>query len=152
MRQPNFHASVYWIIKNNLWEILFAQRWPNASWFIWRYQIPAWHIDWGETIFEALKREMKEELTIDILEKNTKLSHTVHRTFEDGREYFDFYFEIHNFDWEVQIWEEDKCTDLIYKSIDNIKDINLLQHDEIAINNISKGLQFSELYLKNSEY
>jgi hypothetical protein len=40
---------------------------------------------------------MKEELTIEIYEKDTKLSHTVHRIFEDGREYFDFYFEISSF-------------------------------------------------------
>jgi 8-oxo-dGTP pyrophosphatase MutT (NUDIX family) len=64
MRKTNFYASVYWIIKNREWEILFAKRGKNASWFIWRYQIPAGHIDWGETIFEALRREMKEELTI----------------------------------------------------------------------------------------
>lgn len=152
MRKPNFYASVYWIIKNNNWEILFAKRWEKANWFIWRYQIPAGHIDWWETIFEALKREMKEELTIDILEKNVSLKHTVHRTFEDWREYFDFYFEIYNFGWEIQIWEVDKCSDLTYKLINDLDSINLLNHDKKAIYNIEKWLGFSELYLKNNEY
>jgi 8-oxo-dGTP pyrophosphatase MutT (NUDIX family) len=115
MRKPNFYASVYWIIKNREWEILFAKRGKNASWFIWRYQIPAGHIDWGETIFEALRREMKEELTIEIYEK-------------------------------------DKCSDLVYKSITDIDSIKVLTHDIIAINNINKKLPFSELLLKDSEY
>jgi ADP-ribose pyrophosphatase YjhB (NUDIX family) len=152
MRKPNFYASVYWIIKNTDWDILFAKRGSHASWFVWRYQIPAGHIDWWETIFEALQREMKEELTIDILEKNTNLSHTVHRRFEDWREYFDFYFEINKYDWEIKIWEIDKCSDLVFKSADKISDINLLKHDKIAIYNINNGLLFSELHIKDSEY
>jgi len=73
MWKPNFYASVHWIIKNSKWEILFAKRWKKASWSVWYYEISGWHIDWWETFFEALKREMKEELTIDILEKDVEL-------------------------------------------------------------------------------
>jgi hypothetical protein len=72
--------------------------------------------------------------------------------FEDGIEYFDFYFEISSFKWNIEIWEKDKCSDLVYKSITDIDSIKVLTHDIIAINNINKKLTFSELLLKDSEY
>lgn len=45
MRTPQYHASVYGIIRNNKWEILVAQRWPKANGFQWRYQLPAGHME-----------------------------------------------------------------------------------------------------------
>lgn len=95
---------------------------------------------------------MKEELTIDIEEQDVKLQHTAHRTFEDGREYFDFYFDIYNFSWELKIWEPDKCSDIDYYSVTELSSVRLLQHDQLALENIEKWLTFSELFLKDDEY
>jgi 8-oxo-dGTP pyrophosphatase MutT (NUDIX family) len=62
MRQPLYYASVYGIIRNDKWEILVAQRWEKANGFQWRYELPAGHMDGKETVFEALQKEMREEL------------------------------------------------------------------------------------------
>lgn len=105
-----------------------------------------------ETVFEALKREMQEELTIHIKEENVELKYTTHRKFEDGREYIDFYFEISDYEWEIQIWEPDKCSDIQYISFERLEDIKLLRHDYIALENIEWGVSFAELYLKDLEY
>ena len=150
MRKPIFYSSVYGVIQNKKWEILFAKRWKKANWFNNRFQIPAWHIDGNEKISEALIREMKEELGINIIKYN--LIHTVYRIFEDWREYIDFYFEIINYNWKIIIWEPDKCSELIYKDINNLDSINLLKHDEVALKNIKNNINFSEIFLKNNEY
>ena len=150
MRHPIFHASVYGIIKNKKWKILFFERWDKANWYNWRFQIPAWHIDWNEKISSALIREMKEELKIDVKEFN--LVHTRYRIFEDWREYLDFYFEIINFEWNTQIWEPDKCSNILYKWLNELEDINLLFHDKLALDNIENDINFSELFLKDYEY
>ncbi len=152
MRKPLYHASVYGIIRNNSWDVLVAQRWEKASWFVWRYQIPAGHMDGQETVFEALKREIYEELTIWVEETDVELKHTVHRRFEDGREYFDFYFEVNSYTWKVQIWEPEKCSDVQFVSPNKLNEIKLLQHDKIALENIEKQIPFTELFLKNNQY
>lgn len=152
MKRAQFYASVYWIIRNDVWKILLSKRWKQASWFIWRYQIPSWHMDWGESIFEALKREMKEELVIDINEKDVELIYTSHRLFEDWREYFDFYFEIDKYWWKITIWEPEKCDDLKYVSNNDFDLIKLLKHDLIALENIDNWIKFSDFMLKNNEY
>lgn len=93
---------------------------------------------------------MKEELNIDI--KNFNLIHTRYRIFEDWREYIDFYFEIINFEWRIEIWEPDKCTKILYKWLNEIKNINLLYHDKLALKKIEKNIYYSELFLKDCEY
>lgn len=152
MRKPNFFASVYWIIKNEAWEVLFTQRWEKANWFCGRYQLPAWYIDGKESVFEALKREMQEELMINVLEEDISLEYTSHRTLEDWREYFDFYFCINNYTWELTIWEPDKCSALVYRKQNAIEDLNVLRHDVIALDNIERWVLFAEVNLKDSEY
>jgi len=109
-------------------------------------------MDWGESIFEALKREMKEELVIDINEKDVELIYTSHRLFEDWREYFDFYFEIDKYWWKITIWEPEKCDDLKYVSNNDFDLIKLLKHDLIALENIDNWIKFSDFMLKNNEY
>lgn len=95
---------------------------------------------------------MQEELTIRIKEENVELKYTAHRKFEDGREYFDFYFEINSYEWEIQIWEPDKCSDIQYISFKELEDLKLLRHDYIALENIEKGISFAELVLYDNEY
>lgn len=60
MRTPLYHASVYWIIRNDEWKILISLRGKDMYDFAWRYQFPSGHMDGKETIFEALKREIHE--------------------------------------------------------------------------------------------
>ena len=93
MQKPEFYAAVYWIIKNEKWEILFWKR--CNTWYMNGYhQLPAWHIEWYETYFEALKREMSEEIWIDIQEIDTELVHICHRITKKERVYFDIYLHL----------------------------------------------------------
>ena len=150
MRKPIFFSSVYGIIENDNGETLFAKRAKWANGYHDRFQIPAWHIDGGESVVDALKREMKEELCIDITEFH--LAHTVYRSLEDGREYIDFYFKITKYFWEIQIGEPEKCSELIFVALDKLQTITPLKHDEIALYKIQENKNFSEIFLQDSEY
>jgi len=56
--------SVGGLILNNKGEILLvkSQKWPGIN----KYTMPGGHIEIGETIEEALKREIKEEVGLEI--------------------------------------------------------------------------------------
>lgn len=149
MERFKYLVSVAWLIRNEEWKILLAKRWKKANGAIWFYHFPAWHMDWNETIFEALKREMKEEICIDIDEKETTLVHTNHFTLkEDGREFIHLVFEIKKYSWEIKIWEPEKCDDLKFFSEEEIWNINIVWNDKMVIEKLNKGKNISEIILE----
>ena len=71
MEREKFLSSVYLIIRNAKNEILLQRRqgtklWPNFL------ALPAGHIDEGENAYDAVIREAKEELGIDISDNDIK--------------------------------------------------------------------------------
>lgn len=141
-RKPEFYAAVFWIIKDENWNILFQKR--QNTWFAdWFYQLPSWHIEWEETYNEALIREMKEELWIDILEKNIKLVHISHRITKNDRVYFDIFFEITLYNWEITNTEPEKCSEL--KFLDYKNENLVINYNKLALENIEKWTAFSEV-------
>ena len=65
MEKENFLGAVYMIIKNEKGELLFGRRIGTKLWCGY-LGLPAGHIDKGEDAYEALFREAKEELDIEI--------------------------------------------------------------------------------------
>ncbi len=104
MRKPTFYGACYIILKNELWEILFQKR-TNTGFRDWYYQIPAWHIEWTESMKECMIRETKEELDINIVEKDLEIEHISHRV-EGDRIYFDVYLSVKKYYWISKIAEK----------------------------------------------
>ena len=122
--KASFKSAVHMIInKDN--KILLQKRKGTKLWPGY-YALPAGHIEEGETQYDALVREAKEELGIDINLKNIKNSYVVLRRnyFKiDGKilePYIDYYFEINEYDGVPQIMEKDKCDELIWSDIYNL--------------------------------
>ena len=90
------------------------------------YALPAGHIDEGETQYDALVREAKEELGIEINTNDIINNYVVLRRnfFEiDGKTlepYIDYYFEIKKYNGVPKIIEEDKCDELIWADVNNL--------------------------------
>ena len=65
MEREKFLSAVYLIIRNSEGKILLQRRQNTKLWpgFL---ALPAGHIDSGENAYEALTREAKEELNIEI--------------------------------------------------------------------------------------
>jgi len=119
-----FKSAVHMIIvKDN--KLLLQKRKGSKLWPGY-YALPAGHIDEGENQYEALVREAKEELGIEIDLKNITKSYVVLRRnyFEiDGKRlesYIDYYFEIGNYYGIPKIMEEDKCDELIWADQNNL--------------------------------
>lgn len=119
-----FKSAVHLIItKDN--KILLQKRKGSKLWPGY-YALPAGHIDEGENQYEAVVREAKEELGIELSKNDLLSEYTVLRRnhFEiDGKvlePYIDYYFDIETYTGTPKIMEEDKCDELIWASIDNL--------------------------------
>ena len=97
-----------------------SKLWPGY------YALPAGHIDKEENQYEALIREAKEELNIEIdLDGITNSYMVLRRNFFeiDGKTlepYIDYYFEIKKYNGVPKIIEEDKCDELIWADVNNL--------------------------------
>lgn len=148
MRKPEFYSAVYWIIRNEKGEILFQKR--QNTWFRdWCFQLSSWHIEWEEKFKESFIREMKEELNIYIKEQECKLVHISHRISKNDRIYFDIYFDVIKYSWELKNNEIEKCSEIKFIDINNINENekHLFWYDLDVIRKIEKEEKFSEVVL-----
>lgn len=119
-----FKSAVHMIIMNN--DKLLIQKRKGTKLWPGYYAPPAGHIDVGENQYEALVREAKEELNIEINPKDITNSYVVLRRnyFEiDGKKlepYIDYYFEISKYQCVPSIVEQDKCDELIWADINDL--------------------------------
>ena len=119
-----FKSAVHMIIMNN--DKLLIQKRKGTKLWPGYYALPAGHIDVGENQYEALIREAKEELNIEINPKDIANSYVVLRRnyFEiDGKKlepYIDYYFEISKYQGIPSIVEQDKCDELIWADINDL--------------------------------
>ena len=119
-----FKSSIYMLITNNN-KILLQKRKGSKLWPGY-YALPAGHIDEGENQYEALTREAKEELGLEIELKDIINSYVVLRRnfFEiDGKKlepYIDYYFEISKYRGIPKIMEIDKCDELIWADVNDL--------------------------------
>lgn len=119
-----FKSAVHIILNNNN-KILLQKRKGTKLWHGY-YALPAGHIDEGENQYDALVREAKEELGIEIKPNDIINSYIVLRRnfFEvDGKilePYIDYYFEIKNYKGIPKIVEKDKCDELIWADVNDL--------------------------------
>ena len=120
-----FKSAVHMIIMDN--DMILLQKRKGTKLWPGYYALPAGHIDQGENQYEALIREAKEELNIEINPKDIINSYVVLRRnyFEvDGKKlepYIDYYFEISKYKGSPRIVEKDKCEELICADINNLQ-------------------------------
>lgn len=119
-----FKSAVHIILINDN-KILLQKRKGSKLWPDY-YALPAGHIDEGETQYDALVREAKEELGIEINSNDIINNYVVLRRnfFEiDGKilePYIDYYFEIKKYNGVPKIIEEDKCDELLWADVNNL--------------------------------
>lgn len=100
------------------------------------------HLEKNETLTEAMVRETKEELGIDIREEELHYSSTIHANF-DGEEYLLIAFSSNVYRGIPTIMEKDKCDDLEWFDMDDLPD-NLIDTRRMMIENDSIGNRYSE--------
>ena len=143
MEREKFLSAVYLIIKNENNEILLQRRQGTKLWsgFL---ALPAGHIDEGENCYDAVIREAKEELSINITTNDIKDVFVVNRRNSSLSPYFDVYFEIASYTGEIKINEPEKCSEILWCDINNLPS-DMINFEVQAIKNNQNNIKFSTI-------
>ena len=95
------------------------------------FELPGGHLEENEDLFDAMIREAKEELLIDLSRDDLEIVHVMHH-YTGLRLNVIFTCEK---DIDPKIGEEDKCSNLIWSDIDNLP-INTTDKVKKIIDNI----------------
>ena len=149
MEKEKFLSSVYLIIRNEEKQILLQRRQGTKLWpgFL---ALPAGHIDEGENAYDAVIREAREELGIEISINNIIDTFVVNRRNKSLLPYYDVYFEIDNYTGELKINEPEKCSELVWSDINNLPE-DMIDFEIEAIKNNQKGVKFSTIDTNNEK-
>lgn len=84
-----------------------------------QYDLPGGHLESGEDLYDAMIREAKEELGIEIEREDMQMVHIYHH-FE--KDMLKFVFKVKIFKNEIQNLEPEKCKELKWVDIENLPD------------------------------
>lgn len=124
-------------------QVLLCRR-KNTGWMDGYYGLPQGHLDKGESLKEALVREVKEETGIAVDESDITFYHVMHRTKPGSIEYVDFYFKIEYWKGEPAITEPDKCDEMLWCDLDRLPD-NIIPTVKAALSFFKGRIIFSEM-------
>lgn len=121
-------------------EILLSLR-KNTGYRDGEYELPGGHVESGEDLMQAMVREAKEELLIDINEENLKIAHVLHHYNGDR---VNFILITDQYRGIPQIGEKENCEKLEWFDMDNIP-TNTIPKIRKSIEEIKQGIFYSKL-------
>lgn len=137
--------AVYLILKKDD-QILLMRRF-NTGYRDGFYSLAAGHLDGGESLREALVREAKEEVGIDIKQEDLTFEHMMHLKSEiegsNDDERMTFYFSTSSYAGVPAIMEPNKCDDLMWCRIDELPE-KIIDHVEQALKKSYNKIDYSE--------
>jgi len=143
-------TAVYIILKKDDKFLMFRRK--NTGWYDGFYNLPCGHIDGRETLIEAAIRETKEEVGVDIKEKNLQFVHLVHRRSDGNDGYFEYteaYFAVDKWSGKPQITEVEHGEALEWFDINELPKNTLPYTREALINIKNKSLYSQAGWKKN---
>ncbi len=100
-------------------KILLLKR-KNTGYEDGKYSLPGGHVEANEEIRQALIREIKEEVGIDIYMQDIEFYKVLNRKINQEQEYIDFIFKVNNWTGNITNEEKDKCEEIIWVEIDKM--------------------------------
>ena len=116
-------------------EILLALR-KNTGYNDGEYELPGGHVDAGEDIINAMIREAKEELNIELERENLKIEHILHH-YKGNR--LKFVISADRYYGELKIGEPDKCEKLEWFDINQLPE-NMDKKAKKVLKKIKNGV------------
>ena len=141
-RSPHLLAAAYLIlIQNN--QVLLQRRF-QTGWMDGMYSLPAGHIENEESATNALLREVKEEIGIELKKEDISVAHVIHRFVDTQHQYIDFFYTATNWEGQPSICEPEKCDSLEWFSITDLPSQETIPYIREVLQNIQKGVLYSE--------
>lgn len=126
--------------ENRKTEILLQERY-NTGYMDGKYDAAcSGHLEKGESVSMALVREAKEEIGIDINEKDLRFVELIHSYKED---YINVFFTTKKYSGTPKIMEPEKCDDLRWFDIENLPE-NIFPRIKNVLININKGILYDD--------
>ena len=134
-----FYVAVHaFLVKDG--KVLLLQR-KNTGYRDGEYSVPAGHVDGGEAIVEAMKRELMEEVGIRLLH-NPAVSHVMHRRAQ-SEERIDYFYKITHWSGQPINVEPEKCAGLSWYDVNDLP-LSTIPYIRFALHEISQDRLFSE--------
>ena len=134
--KPIMVTAIVCIIYDKEKGLLFEKRTDNGMWCV-----PGGAIELGESLEEALKREVKEETSLDVFNpKMVDVKASVHLIYpnEDEVYYTDVVYVVEEYEGELN--PDSESEELVWYPIDNIPD-NIMPTQIDYINNFIKNIK-----------
>ena len=142
--RPKVIPTVYLVlVKEN--KILLSRRY-NTGFQDGLYSFPAGHLgEDEETVSQAMIREAREEIGVEIDSADLELVHVMHRRQSEptNERRINFFFTAKRWKGEPKIMEPDKCDDLQWFELDRLPD-NTIPYVKQAIGCLRKNVKYSE--------
>lgn len=124
-------------------EILLQRRF-NTGYEDGKYSMVAGHVEKEETFTNAIIREAKEEIGINLESENLKIVHVMHRNSgTENSNRIDIFFISEKWTGKIENKETDKCDDLSWFDLDNIPE-NAILYIKQAVGCIKNNIFYSE--------
>ena len=123
-------------------EVLLALR-KNTGYNDGNFELPGGHVETGEDLIQAMIREAKEELNIELKREDLKIKHILHR-FKANR--INFIISTDKYEGTLEVGEPDKCEKIEWFDINNLP-----ENIEIKTKNVLKEIQDKTFY-DNGDY
>ena len=121
-------------------EILLMKR-KNTGFNDGEFELPGGHLEKNEDLFDAMIRESKEELLIDVKKNDLKLVQIMHHY---SGERINFIFELQCNDYNPLIGETDKCDELQWFRLNEIPN-NISEKMKTIINNYIENRLYDKM-------
>lgn len=105
------------------------------------YSMPAGKLEPKESVENAIIREVKEEINIDIKNETLRTIQVMNRNGID-RERIDYFFTVDRWNGEIKNKEPNKCDDLKWFDLDDLPE-NTIPYIKEAVINYNKKINFS---------
>ncbi len=141
-------SAIFPVIINKENEILLLKR-KNTGYMDGKWDFAgSGHVDEDETAIQAVIRESKEEIGIDIVSRDVEFAYLSHRLGKNGnRTYYDIYFKVNNFSGLPIIAETDKCSELKWFALDSLPQ-EMIEIRKAVLLNILKGETYNEIIVE----
>ena len=137
-------VAVYVMVVNERQELLVLRR-ANTSYRDGFYDMPAGHLENGETLSQAAARELAEETGLQVSQGDLEFVELLHRQSSNDLVYIDVFFRAKKWEGDPRIMEPEKCDDLSWFSMDALPE-NIVPHQRQVLQDQMDGCTYRELF------